>query len=258
MKDKKDNQLTPSYYSYWDTEFDIGEQGPFGDNYACARAYKKTERLLIAIHLVTNLVPESEPARNSIRDKSVKILSDIIQLRLGFHSTGPERLDNVVASVYEIMSLLNILHATYFISDMNLEVLKKESNGLIVFLREIENTEKSEKVIFNKEYFDTDEFVKGHTIKDKGMSFNNRGITKTSLQNKRQDTRKKSTQSPNTERRNMILSLIKDSKTVNIKDISTVVTNCSEKTIQRELVALVNEGVLKKEGERRWSTYSLN
>jgi hypothetical protein len=30
-----------------------------------------------------------------------------------------------------------------------------------------------------------------------------------------------------------------------------------EKTIQRELLALVEEGIVKKEGERRWSTYSL-
>ena len=31
----------------------------------------------------------------------------------------------------------------------------------------------------------------------------------------------------------------------------------SEKTVQRELFALVKEGVLKKEGEKRWSVYKL-
>lgn len=258
MKSKKDNQLTSSHYSYGDTELDTGIHGPFGKNYACANAYKRTEKLLIAIYLVTNFVPNSEPAKNIIRDKSVKILSDVIQLRLGFNSTGPERLDNVIASVYEIISLLNILHATCFISDMNLEILKKELNRLIVFLREIENTEMSENVMFDKKYFNTEESVKGHTLKDNDMSFN-KSVTKTSSQSKRQNnTRKKSTSSSNIERRTVILSLIKDNKSVNVKDISAVITNCSEKTIQRELVALVSEGVLKKEGERRWSTYSLN
>lgn len=58
-------------------------------------------------------------------------------------------------------------------------------------------------------------------------------------------------------RKATILSFIKDKGTVSIKDIVSVVTDCSEKTIQRELLSLVEEGVLTKTGERRWSVYSL-
>jgi hypothetical protein len=42
-----------------------------------------------------------------------------------------------------------------------------------------------------------------------------------------------------------------------IKDVSPLVTGCSEKTIQRELSAMVRSGILKKVGEKRWSRYSL-
>ena len=42
-----------------------------------------------------------------------------------------------------------------------------------------------------------------------------------------------------------------------IKDIVMSITGCSEKTIQRELSALVAQGVLKKIGEKRWSRYEL-
>lgn len=58
-------------------------------------------------------------------------------------------------------------------------------------------------------------------------------------------------------RRNTILRLIKDKREVTIKDISSVVSDISEKTIQRELLALVSEGVLNKTGEKRWSRYAL-
>lgn len=58
-------------------------------------------------------------------------------------------------------------------------------------------------------------------------------------------------------RREEILTIIKDKKSVSIKDIKLIITGCSEKTLQRELIALVMNGVLKKEGERRWSTYAL-
>lgn len=54
-----------------------------------------------------------------------------------------------------------------------------------------------------------------------------------------------------------ILKLIRDNKEVTIKDISNHFSELSEKTIQRELATLVASGVLKKEGDRRWSRYAL-
>ncbi|MFC1802122.1 winged helix-turn-helix domain-containing protein [Patescibacteria group bacterium] len=54
-----------------------------------------------------------------------------------------------------------------------------------------------------------------------------------------------------------ILKIIKDREDVSIKDISKIIDECSEKTIQRQLNTLLKKGVLKKEGERRWSKYSL-
>ena len=58
-------------------------------------------------------------------------------------------------------------------------------------------------------------------------------------------------------RRTRILKLIKDNREVTIKDIATYFPELSEKTIQRELVSLVEANVLKKFGERRWSRYTL-
>ena len=59
------------------------------------------------------------------------------------------------------------------------------------------------------------------------------------------------------DRRARILALLQKQERVSIKDVVREITDCSEKTIQRELAALVAQGVLKKEGERRWSTYTL-
>lgn len=59
------------------------------------------------------------------------------------------------------------------------------------------------------------------------------------------------------ERRESIVSAIRSKGQANIKDIAIRFRDVSEKTIQRELISLVEEGVLKKTGERRWSAYSL-
>jgi len=60
-----------------------------------------------------------------------------------------------------------------------------------------------------------------------------------------------------TNRRSLIINTIKKKGSASIKDITSVIKGYSEKTIQRELAVLVDKNVLKREGERRWSTYSL-
>lgn len=57
------------------------------------------------------------------------------------------------------------------------------------------------------------------------------------------------------ERMSLILEFIKKQKGASIKDITGVIKNCSEKTIQRELSALIRNGLIRKVGERRWSQY---
>ena len=59
------------------------------------------------------------------------------------------------------------------------------------------------------------------------------------------------------ERRSTIIKIIKDNGEVGIKDITEAIKNVSGKTIQRELATLVEEGILKKIGNKRWSRYTI-
>ena len=59
------------------------------------------------------------------------------------------------------------------------------------------------------------------------------------------------------DRRARIKTIIEAKKEATIKDISEIITDCSEKTIQRELNAMIEENIVKRQGERRWSKYSL-
>lgn len=61
----------------------------------------------------------------------------------------------------------------------------------------------------------------------------------------------------NTGRRATVLGLFgKSGSALTVKDVAKALSGVSEKTAQRELAALVDEGVLKRTGERRWSVYS--
>ncbi|MEJ0053597.1 MAG: hypothetical protein WDN10_02630 [bacterium] len=58
-------------------------------------------------------------------------------------------------------------------------------------------------------------------------------------------------------RRDAVLAVLRGKGPLYIKDVSMVIRDVSEKTIQRELQALVDEGVVIKAGERRWTSYRL-
>ena len=55
-------------------------------------------------------------------------------------------------------------------------------------------------------------------------------------------------------RRSEILKILSRSP-ITIKDISNQILGCSEKTIQRELNSLLEDGVIDRVGEKRWSKY---
>lgn len=63
--------------------------------------------------------------------------------------------------------------------------------------------------------------------------------------------------SPSDDRRQRIRTILEAKKEATIKDISEIITDCSEKTIQRELNAMIEENIVKRQGERRWSKYSM-
>jgi hypothetical protein len=59
------------------------------------------------------------------------------------------------------------------------------------------------------------------------------------------------------DRRTRIQTILEAKGEATIKDISEIVTDCSEKTLQRELNAMIEESIVKRQGERRWSKYSI-
>jgi DNA-binding transcriptional ArsR family regulator len=59
------------------------------------------------------------------------------------------------------------------------------------------------------------------------------------------------------QRKDRILSIMRDKGQVSIKDISDIIRDVSEKSIQRDLNDLIDSGSVVRIGERRWSTYKI-
>ena len=125
----------------------------------------------------------------------------------------------------ETLSIFSIAKNAGLVSDTNYEILISELSSL-------ENNDKKSLDIALPSAPQAS-YSHKESIKDKPVSIKKNG---------RQET---------------ILSIIKRKKEVMIKDISPLISGYSEKTIQRELLSMVKDGIQKKSGEKRWSRYSL-
>jgi Fic family protein len=221
-------------------------------------AFKKTEKLVSAIYMVTNLFSDSEPMKWTLRKKS----SDLVSFILGYKDIKDSSLTdfsyNIKSRILELVSLLEVSFRAGLISQMNHSIIKHEFNNLSEVFSVTSTTKVSAQENISRSFFN----VPDHRI---SPSVSANPVAHVSEQNTVNHEVNLSVQKTVTEsdvfkrynRQNIILGLLKKKNELTIKDIAMVIKDCSEKTIQRELISFIDAGVLKRTGERRWSKYSL-
>lgn len=239
--------------------------------------YKKAEKLAKAIYMVTDLVFPEDPIRNALRDLSVMLL-----LRLSPKSYTKRFICDtfeIKECISRTISLIEIGRSASLFSEMNSAVLLNEYD---IFLHEVAGFQDmpslkrsffqapkapsllsgtSQNNLAIKNSFQQTDHT-GH-LKDKNGEDLHKGHKRQNVKDivleggnlSSQKVLKIGARDP--ARREIIINMIKKYRTIGIKDISGLISGCSEKTLQRELNALVREGVVRKDGDRRWSRYSL-
>lgn len=275
----------------------IDSNGFFEGNHLYVYLYKKAEKLASALYMVTNLISSEEILRNLLREKSINIFSEIMKLqKMSLINSSPlnnkaliegehSSFDLVLSDITEIISFLKIANISGYMSEMNFSVLKREyiDIGILIKTRRVDLAPGN--VRLPKSFFEVPNLYETHSqkqeilktkdnvlVKDIGNSAKqiSKKVFKTDLRKESfvKDTsdftkKSKSNIYPKTadirhnNRRNTILELLQNKPSVTVKDVTDAVHGCSSKTLQRELLSLVDEGILEKKGERRWSTYSL-
>ncbi len=251
---------------------------------------KKTEKIISAIYMVSDLFDDREPLKTRLRESALQMVGMLHELPFKKPVEKHVLFDLVKASIGETLSYIDIGKTILSISEMNASILERELSKLSAIMEEYQA--RNQRGNFQSKLFG-EKHVDGLTLSEalfdhkdvlipgiekeastgdrnyKGQDNVGNVLYKNSFKSIGQNNRSadlKSTfknVSPKNDaalkinRRNNILRLIKDKKIVMIKDISLIITDCSEKTIQRELNTLVSEGVLKRAGKKRWSKYSL-
>ena len=237
--DQKDNQL-PAKKSYASINA-IEQFGSVVGNDHLAFLIRKSERLASAIHVVTQHLSHGEPLRERLRAKSL----DLVE-----HATDPERLgggpEMFTSTCVALGAMLETAQAAGMVSSMNAKLICDEYAALARFARDRYGLIRGREQDFKDVTFTVGSLIKDtRPIKD---TFISRTVERSSTVDKGQIT---------DPRRASILSLLKTRDSITIRDATLAIPDVSEKTIQRELLAMVDEGVLIKEGERRWSIYRM-
>lgn len=244
-------------------------------------SYTKTNKLITALYMVTDIMDKDEPLRNKLRTLGTEIISDI--------NSSPLQ---VCSKISEIMSFLDIASAVNIISQMNCNILRKEFLELDQSVKDSGNKTAIIDRKINLSKFFTEEADNSHIPLPKdnysrnGHPLHRIGVQKGSTLLKALSEKTLSLSDKNNghlrtghptlsmggfdalkkQRREDILNIIKIiGGNATIKDIKDKakslpagmgsLSSCGEKTLQRELISMVKDDVLKKTGEKRWSRY---
>lgn len=222
--------------------------------------YKKAERLAKAIHLIIPAFAESASLKNRIGTIAIGLV-DAALLPSGSARVALSR------ELLTLSSVLSIARAGGFLSPMNAELITREAQSLLheiaayeeprLFLDEAPTLAGIAKQASSGRARTGQPSTRPSAPATSAPKHANAPAGGGSASGGKGHLKDISLSDNIKDRREAILSVIRNKGKASIKDISTVMRGVSEKTVQRELLALIGSGTVLKQGVRRWSTYSL-
>ncbi len=220
----------------------------------------KADKISAATYLITELFSDQEPLKYTLRQLSLNLSSACHTPLFG---TTPTQSFSLFHAIDILIGHIEISTVAGLVSEMNGTILKNE---LISLRKEYAHTylggEKGsfgDPVAINVAPDLSTQFFAPDTSKtsfSQILPIENKNDIKTTFETNQNDI-KKNTEEETKQRREKILYTISEKKDVTIKDITDTIKDCSDKTIQRDLNALILTGSIIKVGNKRWSRYVL-
>ncbi len=211
--------------------------------------YKKSERIAKALHLIAPAFKDSKALRDRIQRISVEIVDASI-LPPG------EAKDVLARELLALSSVLSMAKTAGMLSSMNADIIMREAHNL---LAEIAGYEEPRVALPDMPTMSALAKSVPSAISEIKVTRREEPVTRTSVPERKARIDKGHFNNIKDKggRKESILSILSSRGPSYIKDISTLIRDVSEKTVQRELQALVSEGRVVQTGKRRWTTYRI-
>lgn len=227
--------------------------------------YERVQKLTEALYRVTDLFSEKEPLKWLLRREGLEIFNSLLKIKSSAPNERIRTLDLISRQIKHTVQILDLASSGSFISEANFQVLKREYEALVDFmtLRNSELLTETTAVlsigqtpighISNGQKQQEKEKTTSQTTEESASILNSKE-TEMSL-NKEKPSEKSNDLN---ERRDKIISIIKNRDWISIGELAQEFGGqISEKTIQRDLAGMTSEGLLLKEGDKRWRKYKL-
>lgn len=223
----------------------------------------KLERIVSALHLVTGLMDSREILRDKIRKSGLDSINDLYDISDTSNDRAVAISDKIFDRISHMLSLLEVGVTSGLISEMNYKILKTEYIKLNEALGKINIARGVNSYLLPADLLGSDlRDTSSLSLKSDIGSLDKVGDKyRTDSKSNTSKVFKPNLPAKNS-RQDIIMDVIKVGEEYTIKDIISGIlsvdssVDCSEKTIQRDILTLVATGRLNKRGERRWSRYS--
>lgn len=232
-----------------------------------------------AVYRVTDLLPDKEPLKWTMREKAVSAFSGLVSSSDKDFLEKNNSLEEAESLIKQLVVLFSLFENEKSAFGMNFKILKKEYIAISEAISKERNSRDFYKIFWGGQAVlpegpsvapnaRQENKSIGHDIghKQKEMSDKTmptdrqvpigQNVTKEPKEIKEP---KEAPQEASTadKRKEKIYKIIKDKGQVTVGELSSVFSEYSEKTIQRDLVEMVDKGILTKQGDKRWRTYLL-
>ena len=256
--------------------------------------YRRAEKICKAYFLLTQHIQENNSIKQKLRNLALDMSSKTLDLVVTFNKTE-ELARGVVTHAMALVSVSDIAVTARFISEANYSLVVHQVQIFINEVETYWKTSSHNNQVMPVHLFDVESLdasykndmsfmaqsipdtateeihvlkkEKTHTVSSSinapSSPTNGNKVARDFAQKKPasnlvvKESKSEAKTEEKSERQTLILSTISTRGESSIKDLTGVIKGCSEKTIQRELIALVDSGSLLKTGERRWSRYSI-
>ena len=206
--------------------------------------FKKTEKIVSVVFYIAYNLETDERSKGHLEDilAAGRAVHDAVLKTLEMRAHTAE--DAIRSSAHNLIALeskLRVAQIAGLITGEVMHVLSAEVDGV---LRGMNKYLKQTSAFDDTDY----SLALGEEIKPKRTKPRPTVVS---------DINQTSNQSAPLDRRERIKTVLEAKGEATIKDISEIITDVSEKTIQRELNSMIEDNLVKRQGERRWSKYSL-
>ena len=214
-----------------------------------------------ALYRVTDSLPDNEPLKYSLRAKSIKILSGFIGIFLENSAyqdnlKREKEISSLIKDIRIVRIYFEVAERQSWVRPENFLVLGKEYLKMENKIKESLGKD-NRKTIIKEEKKEKENIQLSDLLAEKESSLTGKNKKNEEKIEVRAESGEEINKAKN-ERQKKILEILRKKESIQVKDLKKLFPSISKRTIRRDFVYLLQEGIVYREGKKNETVYKIN